>query len=62
MKNTLTEKDNSCDNCVHKPKNGGYFRLECGECSRFYTDLYEKDKSKIKQSSDIIDSYWLYKP
>jgi|LGOV01.1.fsa_nt_gb hypothetical protein len=32
----------TCDNCKLKPKEGENYSFECGECSRFYGDKFER--------------------
>jgi len=32
----------SCDGCKLKPKENENYPLECGTCSRFYSDKWEK--------------------
>ncbi len=43
MSSVVLVEDQSvgCDGCIYEPKPGGNFRVECGECSRFYADGYE---------------------
>lgn len=38
------EKDTTCNGCKHKPPKDEVFPLECGECSRWYSDKYEEMK------------------
>lgn len=39
------KKAKSCDGCINSPENnGGNYRLECGECRRFYADRFEEKK------------------
>jgi len=38
------EKVDSCTGCIHKPKEGENYPLECGECSRFYGDRWENSQ------------------
>ena len=36
--------DNSCDGCIHKPKNDtDTYDEVCGSCSRFYGDYWESE-------------------
>jgi len=37
----VATSDKTCNGCIHKPKKGENYRLECGECSRFYADNYK---------------------
>ena len=38
-------KEKSCDCCINSPaNNGGNYPLSCGECSRFYGDMFEEKK------------------
>ena len=44
----LRETAKTCDNCIHQPKEGGNYPMECGDCCRFYGDGYiTKDRSSI---------------
>ena len=36
-------KDTTCDGCIHKPKEGENYPIECGTCCRWYGDGYEKN-------------------
>lgn len=39
----LTTKNTLCDGCKHHLSQDGKYPLEpCGECERFYADMYEK--------------------
>ncbi len=40
----LQYKHKTCDNCIHKPQEGGNYPNECGVCSRFYADGWEKKR------------------
>ena len=37
-----TQENIRCDGCIHKPDIGENFKEECGTCSRFYADGWEK--------------------
>jgi len=36
-------KDQNCNGCIHKPKEGENYPIECGTCCRWYGDGYEKN-------------------
>ena len=33
-----------CDGCKHEPELGEPYPIVCGECSRWYPDMYEESK------------------
>lgn len=43
----LTTKNTLCDGCKHHLSQDGNYPLEpCGECERWYSDMYEKKDSE----------------
>jgi len=38
------EKEKSCDGCKYKPDKGENYPMRCGECERFYADMFEERK------------------
>jgi len=42
-------KSKTCNGCTHKPLKDGIdsFPMECGECSRFYSDKYESRDKEV---------------
>jgi len=37
------EKEKICNGCIHEPKANENYPEECGVCSRFYADEFEKE-------------------
>lgn len=37
------EEQKSCDGCINKPNEGMNYPMICGQCKRFYGDLYGMD-------------------
>lgn len=42
MVNDFLQSKQNCTGCIHEPKRGDVFRMECGECSRWYGDRFER--------------------
>ena len=36
------ENEETCDGCIYQPKENENYPIECGTCSRFYTDRFER--------------------
>lgn len=45
---TKYEALTSCDGCDNKPEDGGNYPMICGQCKRFYGDLFNYDKEEYE--------------
>ena len=39
---TIAVSEKTCEGCVNKPKENENYPIECGTCSRFYSDGFEE--------------------